>query len=153
RELSEQVFREDLKKSVEKFSRRKPLNEGVWQEFSEHSYYVSAGFDDPAGYEALKQRLEQIDAQAGTQCNWVFYLAPAPSYFATIARQLKSAGLLEVSRGQSRATSRVIVEKPFGRDLQSARELNSALLECMKEEQIFRIDHYLGKETVQNLLV
>ena len=153
RELSESSFREDLKNSVAKFSRRKPLNEGVWQEFSEHSYYVSSAFDDPAGYEALKGRLEQIDAQAGVQCNRIFYLATAPNYFETIARQLKSAGLLELARGQNRATSRVIVEKPFGRDVASAQALNSALLECMAEEQIFRIDHYLGKETVQNLLV
>jgi glucose-6-phosphate 1-dehydrogenase len=150
REYSDDSFREGLRTSVGQFSRRKPLNDAVWKEFAQHSYYVASPFDKADGYRRLKERLDTIDAQTGTKCNRVFYLATAPEYFEPAARNLAAAGLLDSSRGSK---ARVIVEKPFGEDLASARELNRALLECMAEEQIFRIDHYLGKETVQNLLV
>lgn len=153
REYSDDQFRAELQKSVEQFSRRKPLNQQGWKELATHTYYVSSAFDDPAGYQKLRAQLEKIDTQAGVRCNRLFYLATSPNYFETIARQLKAAGLTERGRDGSRATSRVIVEKPFGHDLESATHLNSAMLECMAEEQIFRIDHYLGKETVQNILV
>lgn len=152
REYTDESFRQELKTSVEKFSRRKPLNEGIWKEFAEHSYYVSSAFDDLGGYETLKRKLDQIDAQAGVRSTRVFYLATAPSYFEVIARCLKEVGLLEKTP-EGKAIGRVIVEKPFGHDLASAKALNNSLLECMDEDQIFRIDHYLGKETVQNLLV
>jgi len=152
RDYTDEAFRAELKSSIEKFSRRKPLNAQVWQEFSSHSFYVPCAFDDPAGYERLRLRLAEIDKNAGLQSERIFYLATSPDYFATIAQQLKQAGLLEgESAGGPRA--RVIVEKPFGHDLASARELNRIFLDCMREEQVYRIDHYLGKETVQNLLV
>ena len=157
REFSHESFREDLKKSVSEFSRRKPLNESVWNDFAENSYYLAAPFDQIDGYHQLGQLLDQIDQKAGTACNRVFYLATSPEYFETIGRNLAAAGLLDQSKkagSDARARSaRVVVEKPFGHDLQSARELNAHLLECMNEDQIYRIDHYLGKETVQNLLV
>lgn len=155
REKSNEDFRGDLKEAVGKFSRRKPLNESVWKEFAEHTYYVSSAFDNEEGYARLGELLQKIDDETGTKCNRVFYLATAPRYFGLIAEQLKKAGLLdegtEVRAHVPRA--RVIVEKPFGRDAESARALNDELLNCLREDQIYRIDHYLGKETVQNLLV
>lgn len=151
RELSDDDFREGLAEGVKTHSRRKPLDESTWSEFSQHSFFVSSGFDDAGGYESLKAKLEEIDAASGVRCNRVFYLATAPDFFDVIARHLKDAGLLDRTPGGPAA--RVIVEKPFGHDLESAKTLNSKLLDCMAEDQIFRIDHYLGKETVQNLLV
>lgn len=150
-------FRDDLKLSVEQHSRRKPLDAQVWGEFAERIGYVSSNFDDPSGYQRLRQRLEDIDKITGCKCNRIFYFATAPRFFETIALGLKEAGLLDSeNEGTEKAVSpraRVIVEKPFGHDLKSAQDLNRRLLNCMKEEQIYRIDHYLGKETVQNLLV
>lgn len=155
RELSDEAFRETLEASVSEHSRRKPLDKDVWQEFATHSYYVSSAFDDPEGYKQLAQKLDEIDKQFGVKAERIFYLATGPEYFSVIARQLKEAGLLKAQKsaqGKYNA-SRVIVEKPFGNDLASARKVNNSLLECMQEDQIYRIDHYLGKETVQNLLV
>jgi glucose-6-phosphate 1-dehydrogenase len=152
RDYTDESFREEFKGSVEKYSRRKPLREDVWSEFAGHSFYLRSPFDRQEGYLALKDKLEEIDRASGTKANRVFYLATAPEYFSVIAGQLAEAGLLDpLSDGTHRA--RVVIEKPFGHDLGSAKELNRELLSCMQEEQVFRIDHYLGKETVQNLLV
>ncbi len=157
REFSDDAFRAALKESVSKFSRRTPLDEAVWNEFGQHSYYVSSNFDDPKGYSKLNEVLDRIDAEAGVLCNRVFYLATGPEYFETIARQLGAAGLMneivDSATHRKLRSARIIVEKPFGNDLTSAKELNKALLSVMAEHQIYRIDHYLGKETVQNLLV
>lgn len=157
REFTNESFREDLKKSVAEFSRRKPLNETIWKDFAENSFYHTAPFDQLEGYQRLGQLLDSIDQRAGTACNRVFYLATSPEYFETIGRNLAAAGLLDQGKkagSDVRArNARVVVEKPFGHDLESARALNAHLLECMSEDQIYRIDHYLGKETVQNLLV
>ncbi len=157
RPYSDEAFAEELRGSVAEHSRRKPLNDGVWREFASHSKYISSSFDNPEGYEKLKAALLQIDKDTGKLCNWVFYLATAPEYFEVIAKGLAEAGLLqevhEGTSGKKLRSSRVIIEKPFGQDLQSAKELNRALLSVLKENQIYRIDHYLGKETVQNLLV
>jgi len=156
REFSDEAFREELKKSVSQFSRRKPLDEGVWAEFAAHSKYVSSPFDSPEGYKKLAAVLDKIDQDTGRNCNRVFYFSTSPDYFEEIARQLSGAGLLHELRdasGKKTRSARIIVEKPFGHDLDSARQLNNALLSVMAEDQIYRIDHYLGKETVQNLLV
>lgn len=156
REYSDDEFRSELKTSVSKFSRRVPLNEEIWAEFARDTSYISSAFDDIKGYEKLRQYLEKLDEEAGTQVNRVFYFATAPSYFEIIAQKLKEAGLLSNERTPTSGgapRTRVIVEKPFGHDLDSARELNKSLLNCMAEDQIYRIDHYLGKETVQNILV
>lgn len=157
REYSDDAFREELKKSVAQHSRRKPLDEALWSEFAAHSYYVSSGFDQPDGYLKLKKVLDDIDTKTGRSCNRVFYFSTSPDYFEVIAKQLSNAGLLEEPRdattGKKLRAARVIVEKPFGHDLHSARLLNKALLGVMNEDQVYRIDHYLGKETVQNLLV
>lgn len=152
REMSDDAFQTGLKESVSKFSRRTPLADSIWNEFAEHSYYNKGSFDDPAAYAALSERLDKIDSDSGTCCNRLFYMATAPEYFEVIARQLKGAGLSDDDDLIGRQV-RVIVEKPFGVNLQSAKDLNKVMLECMQEHQVFRIDHYLGKETVQNLLV
>jgi glucose-6-phosphate 1-dehydrogenase len=111
---------------------------------------VAGGFDDPATYRQLGQALEQAGQRFGTRGSAVFYLATPPGVFPTVVEHLSKSGLLEESGGRFR---RVIIEKPFGRDLASARALNRRLQELMREEQAYRIDHYLGKETVQNILV
>lgn len=150
RPLSDAEFRKDLTESITKFSRRKNVDPSIWKDLAEHTYYVECPFDSPEHYLGLKKKIEELEAQSGIAGNRLFYLATSPEYFEVISRNLASSGLLEQSNKQK---ARVIVEKPFGHNLKSARELNDSLLSCMKEEQIFRIDHYLGKETVQNLLV
>ncbi len=157
REYSNEEFAKSLHQSVSKHSRRTPLDENVWREFARKSSYLGSSFDDPKGYAQLGELLNRLDQEAGTRLNRVFYLATAPEQFQTIAEQLGAAGLLDESKVREAEAqtgyARVVIEKPFGHDLQSARELNRALLRSMREDQIYRIDHYLGKETVQNLLV
>ena len=157
RDYTDSSFRAEFKESVSKFSRRKSVNEEVWGEFAKHSFYHRSAFDDPAGYERLRDRLDALDNESGMKANRVFYLATSPDYFSTVAEQLKAVGLLDPivdpRTGLPHHRARVVIEKPFGHDLESARTLNRKLSSCMSEEQIFRIDHYLGKETVQNLLV
>jgi glucose-6-phosphate 1-dehydrogenase len=132
-------FSDDLKEFV-----GKDVDAGTVDWLTARLSYVRSAFDNQTGYEELKQKL------AGKPQNYLFYLATAPEYFAEIPRQLHTAGLTEECGGKWR---RVIVEKPFGRDLPSARKLNQDLAAILKEEQIYRIDHYLGKETVQNIMV
>ena len=150
KEFSDEAFRKDLGTSIKKFSRRKNADATVWNELEKHTYYVQCPFDSKEHYLNLKKRIEELEQQSGSPGNRLFYLATSPDYFETISHNLAASGLLDQNEKQK---ARVIVEKPFGHDLKSAKELNTSLLTCMKEEQIFRIDHYLGKETVQNLLV
>ena len=112
------------------------------------SYHVG-NFQDPGNYQQLRALLEQVDQKHGTGGNYFFYLATSPDYFGEIVRQVGAAGLAQESEGRWR---RMIFEKPFGRDLPSARALNAEIEQVLKESQIYRIDHYLGKETVQNIL-
>jgi glucose-6-phosphate 1-dehydrogenase len=121
-----------------------------WNWFIERLHYVRGGFTDPDAYAALKQCLTELDIQYGTQGNYLFYLATAPKFFAPIAEQLANAKL---SVQEDNRWRRIVIEKPFGHDLESARVLNQQLKAVLKERQIYRIDHYLGKETVQNILV
>jgi glucose-6-phosphate 1-dehydrogenase len=111
--------------------------------------YHQMNFDDPAGYEALQKRLAQIDQEQGTRGNRLFYLAVAPEYFGAIMEQLGRHRMAQPEKGKVHC----IIEKPFGHDLESARRLNDEVNAVFREEQVFRIDHYLGKETVQNILV
>jgi glucose-6-phosphate 1-dehydrogenase len=117
--------------------------------FLKRVYYITAEFDDKNAYTKLKELLEQVNRDHTTHENYFFYLATAPRFFGQIVEQLASAGLMEESNQHWR---RVIIEKPFGHDLDSAKTLNQQLLKVVKERQIYRIDHYLGKETVQNIL-
>ncbi len=124
--------------------------EPCWERFAPRMRYLQSSFDDPAGYERLADVLKEEDRQRGTNGNRLYYLATPPDAFGVIAARLGAAGLARPTEGH---WARIVVEKPFGHDLESARELNERLHEFFDEHQIFRIDHYLGKETVQNILV
>lgn len=150
REFSDQKFREDLASSVAKFARMRSLDARIWEEFADNLFYVQIPFDATESYENLRQTLDSIDQKFGVVCKRVFYLATDPRFFSVISTNLSLSGLLS---SKDRHKPIVIVEKPFGRDIKSAKALNHNLLEVMSEDQIYRIDHYLGKETVQNLLV
>lgn len=141
-------FREDMKRAVQQFARVKPINEAVWNALAAGMHYVKGDFKDPNTYAQLKALLEKSDAERGTLGNRFFYMSTAPSLFSVIPEMLKTCGL-----SRSTGWQRVVVEKPFGRDLKSAEKLNQHLQTIFEEKEIFRIDHYLGKETVQNILV
>src|SRR5579871_6106691 len=113
-------------------------------------FYERGDFGDPNTFARLRERLAAIDAESHTEGNYLFYLATAPKFFATIVQQLGTAGLSRQENGRWR---RVVIEKPFGQDLESAKSLNRDIKGVLQENQIFRIDHYLGKETVQNIMV
>jgi glucose-6-phosphate 1-dehydrogenase len=144
-------LRNDLRETTAKFSRTQPLDEKVWQSFAPRVETVQGDFNAPAAYAALKTKLAEVESRHGTRGNRLYYMATPPSVFPVILRHLNGAGLLHPP-GKF-PWSRVVMEKPFGRDLASARELNRLVGEVLDESQIFRIDHYLGKETVQNILV
>ena len=160
REMSNDEFREQMKGAVAKFSRRKPIDEAVWNDFGRGVSYVAGTFEDPKTYEALRKHLEGLDKERGTAGNRLYYLAVPPSEFGTIATRLREAKLVAPppggpasKEGAPAPWTRMVIEKPFGHDLKSARELNDTIAAVFHESQVFRIDHYLGKETVQNLLV
>ncbi len=125
--------------------------QAVWAQFASRLFFASGTFDDPAGYHRLKETLEELDRTHGTRGNRVFYLAVAPEFFATIIGQLGEAGLIYPWQ-QKNPWSRVVIEKPFGHDLESAGQLSLDVSRVLDECQVYRIDHYLGKETVQNIL-
>ncbi|MCI0477313.1 MAG: glucose-6-phosphate dehydrogenase, partial [Anaerolineales bacterium] len=148
REKSDEAFRAELRASAQQFARAKPDDDSArWEKFAPIVCYHQAEFDSADGYARLAQRLSQLDATRGTQGNRLFYLATAPEYYARIAERLGAAQLAPPGG----AWERLIVEKPFGSDLASARALNRQILAVFDEAQIYRIDHYLGKETVQNI--
>ncbi|MDP3275484.1 MAG: glucose-6-phosphate dehydrogenase [Deltaproteobacteria bacterium] len=144
-------FREEQREATMQHARSKPVDPESWSTFESSLFYVQGAFDDASGFERLKSQLERIDATHGTRGNRLFYLATPPEFFGPISRMLASAGLIG-DPTDSASFTRVIVEKPFGHDLESSRVLDRALHEVLHESQIYRIDHYLGKEAVQNLL-
>ena len=148
--FTNEQFREEMRGAVTEHSRRE-LDPEVWREFAQSLDYESGEFGDPKTYERIAMRLQQLDYQRQLGGNRLFYLATPPSEFGPILRGLAAAGLIHPRSGPS--WSRVVIEKPFGRDLDSARALNDLVAEVLHESQVFRIDHYLGKETVQNILV
>ncbi|MFM9884348.1 MAG: glucose-6-phosphate dehydrogenase [Burkholderiales bacterium] len=148
--MSTEEFRAQLSKDIKSFTTSKSVDSDLWDWFLQRIYYVSGSVDDPAAYERLKTTMAEVDRDLGTKGNYFYYLAVSPSHFGEIVRQLGASGLVREEAGQWR---RVIVEKPFGHDLESARALNREIKEVLDEDQIYRIDHYLGKETVQNLMV
>jgi glucose-6-phosphate 1-dehydrogenase len=143
--LTDADFRQTAREGLTHFS-SEPVPEKAWQEFADRLHYMSGQFDDPASYAALRERLAELDAEG----NRVFYLATPPELFQVITAQLGEAKLHH--RQRDKGFVRVVIEKPFGTDLRTARELNRSVQSVFQESQIFRIDHYLGKETVQNLL-
>jgi glucose-6-phosphate 1-dehydrogenase len=144
-------LRNDLRAAVQEFSRVKPRDAAAWNEFADALDYVQGEFGDSDAYIRLHETLDRLDRERGTAGNRLYYLAVPPSEFGTILRHLRTAGLIGAPGGER--WTRVIVEKPFGRDLASARELNGLVASVLDESQTFRIDHYLGKETVQNIMV
>ena len=153
REKSDDVFRSEMHSATEKFSRTQPIDPSVWKAFQGGLYYHQAEFGDDQGYVALHERLEQLDAKHGTKGNRIYYLSTQPSCFTIVIEKLKQHNLLYAEKDGEGAWSRVIIEKPFGHDLSSARSLQRELMQHLTETQLYRIDHYLGKETVQNLLI
>jgi glucose-6-phosphate 1-dehydrogenase len=150
-EMSEDQFRTAMRDAVGEFSRRKPIDEAVWDDFASRLHYLSGQFEDPANFAKLRAKLDELDRTNGTGGNRVYYLAVPPSAFRVVSANLAGAGLVANPDEASHYT-RIIVEKPFGRDLASSDALNADLHRVFDEAQIFRIDHYLGKETVQNLV-
>ncbi len=149
RPKTDDQFRKEQEESTKKFSRQAVRNE-IWNSFGEALFYHQSEFHDAAGYKSLAERLDKIDKERGTGGNRLFYLAVAPDQFEPILENLKDAGLNKAREG---SWARVIVEKPFGTDLATARELNAVVRNAFAENQTYRIDHFLGKETAQNILV
>jgi glucose-6-phosphate 1-dehydrogenase len=147
RDWSHEYFREIMREGVEDYSTGIG-NEELWKDFSQGLYYCSGNMDQEESYQKLKAFLSELDGKRGTRGNRVFYLAVSPKFFPVAIQQLGSAGML-----QDPNKHRLVIEKPFGKDLTSARSLNRTVQEVCYENQVYRIDHYLGKETVQNLLV
>ena len=147
--LSDEDFRARMKQSVKDFGEQDQYDEEVWQSFERGLYYVPGDVKDPAYYNSLKERLEAISSERHTGDNVLFYLSTQPSLYGPIVRQLEAAGL---ARSENGGWRRIVVEKPFGHDLASARELSRQIQGVFEESEIYRIDHYLGKETVQNIL-
>jgi glucose-6-phosphate 1-dehydrogenase len=148
-EMSDQQFRAEWRDAIAKFSRSRPIDEAVWQKLEGRIYYARGEYGSADDYGRLADMLPKLDEKHGTGGNRLYYLATPPGQFPVIVERLNEAG-----RGTAAdAFARVIIEKPFGRDLASAQAMNQLLHRYFPEEQIFRIDHYLGKETVQNLLV
>ena len=147
--FSDEDFRNKLTKDINEFA-RSPVQKELWDWFKSKIYYHSGDFRDPNLYRQLKDKLAAVDRQQGTPGSYLFYLATAPQFFGEIIKQLGAVGLTTEANGFWR---RVIIEKPFGRDLESARGLNKEIRSVLDESQIYRIDHYLGKETVQNMMV
>jgi glucose-6-phosphate 1-dehydrogenase len=151
RAYDDETLRKEFRGSLEKYSRVLPLDEAAWRSFAQRIRYQRCDFDDPDAYDGLVKMLEEIDREQGGQENHLYYLATQPSAFAEIVGQLGRVGLdHEKHDGGWR---RIVIEKPFGHDLQSAIRLNREVGKVFRESQVYRIDHYLGKETVRNLLV
>ena len=151
RPYTSETFRQEIRDSLEKYSRVLPLDETAWRTFSERIEYEKLDFDKPEGFDRLAAHLDELDEERGTRGNRLFYLATQPSQFSEIVAQLGRVGLdHEKHDGGWR---RVVIEKPFGHDLPSAQKLNREVGKVFREAQVYRIDHYLGKETVRNLMV
>ncbi|AXQ57822.1 MULTISPECIES: glucose-6-phosphate dehydrogenase [Streptomyces] len=148
REWQDQDFAEVVHDAVKEYART-PFREEVWQQLAQGMRFVQGTFDDDQSFETLKATMEELDKEQGTGGNFAFYLSVPPKFFPKVVQQLKKHGLADAPEGSWR---RAVIEKPFGHDLASARELNEIVHEVFAPDQVFRIDHYLGKETVQNIL-
>jgi glucose-6-phosphate 1-dehydrogenase len=148
-EMTDEAFRNTMRAAVGEFARVKIPSPPVWERFAQSLFYLAGDPTGPDLYMRLRQRLEEIERARGGPTNRLFYCATPPSLYDDIIGNVGEAGLAQAPNGWTR----IVVEKPFGRDLESARALNRQLTSVFKEEQVYRIDHYLGKETVQNILV
>jgi glucose-6-phosphate 1-dehydrogenase len=140
-------LRQHFREGVKRFSRKGRVKSRDWNDFAAHVIYQQGDYGDPTAYSNLEKRCAKLERDWKTKADRIFHLATPPILFGVIPKMLADAGL-----NRDRARARLVVEKPIGHDLESARTLNRALTESFHESQIFRIDHYLGKETVQNIL-
>jgi glucose-6-phosphate 1-dehydrogenase len=147
-EMSDEAFRNKMREGVKQFARLKVPSDNVWSRFAAGLFYLAGDPTGPELYARLRQALEDIERKRGGPANRLYYLSTPPSLYDDIVVQLGKAALAAEDGGWTR----IIIEKPFGHDLHSARELNELVTSVFKEEQVYRIDHYLGKETVQNIL-
>lgn len=147
-DLSSEEFRARMSRDIRAFNTRKEFDQAVWDRLAQQLHFTPGKFDDPQVYEKLVEVIDKLDKEQNTGGNVLFYLATPPSVFGLISSNLDKVGLNEGTRGWKR----IVVEKPFGNDLASAIKLNRELLRHWSEDQVYRIDHYLGKETVQNIL-
>jgi glucose-6-phosphate 1-dehydrogenase len=150
REKTDASWRQELRQALDEFSRTQPVEDAVWEDFSQHIVYCQGDLADPAAYAKLERQLSAFGSPPLCR-NILFYLAVMPSQFAGIVEQVHLAGLLRPD--DEAGWQRIVVEKPFGHDLDSALQLNTELTRYAREQRVFRIDHYLGKETVQNILM
>ncbi|MEV4685119.1 glucose-6-phosphate dehydrogenase, partial [Streptomyces kurssanovii] len=148
REWAHEDFAQEVHDAVEQHART-PFREEVWQQLIQGMRFVQGTFDDDDAFEQLKSTIEDLDKVQGTGGNFAFYLSVPPKFFPKVVQQLKKHGLADQKEGSWR---RAVIEKPFGHDLVSAKELNQVVHEVFPPNEVFRIDHYLGKETVQNIL-
>ncbi|MFB2771012.1 glucose-6-phosphate dehydrogenase [Pelatocladus sp. BLCC-F211] len=148
-QMSTDDFRQKISRDIHEFA-TSSVDTQLWDSFEKRLYYLSGEFQDPSTYEQLQELLATVDQECGTRGNYLYYLATAPNFFNDIVWQLGTGGLVREEEGLWR---RVIIEKPFGNDFDSARALNKNISSVLQESQVYRIDHYLGKETVQNILV
>ncbi|HRE82846.1 MAG TPA: glucose-6-phosphate dehydrogenase, partial [Opitutaceae bacterium] len=149
--IPDEEFRGLAEEAIKEFSRRE-LKEEIWGRVAANTTYVAGGYDEKAAFDRLAQEIEAIEKRIGREVQPLFYISTPPSVFAPILLNLGASGLAAKYRGQPHH-AKVIIEKPFGKDLKSAVALNGTIRSVFEERQVFRIDHYLGKETVQDLLV
>ena len=151
-EMGDEEFRRKMRDAVKEFSRPGVESEPAWGSFAQGLYYLAGDYEESKGYLRLKEFLAKIDRERSNRGNKIFYLATPPDLYAPVIQQIAAAGL--AGKGARDAGwTRIVIEKPFGSDLESARALSRELHEVFDEEQVYRIDHYLGKETVQNLMI
>jgi glucose-6-phosphate 1-dehydrogenase len=151
-EMSHDVFRAKMREAVSEFSRTGLKDESIWSEFAANLYFIPGSYNEPTSYKNLRDFLDGFDRGSRVPPVRVFYLATPPELYGSVIQQIAAVGLASrESDGDPR--TRVIIEKPFGTDLQTAQELNRKVHEALDESQVYRIDHYLGKETVQNIMV
>ncbi|MFQ5898053.1 MAG: glucose-6-phosphate dehydrogenase [Candidatus Methylomirabilia bacterium] len=148
-QLSHEAFRQRMREAMVHFARVQPPFLHIWERFAQNLFYCPGDLNDPALYDRLRELLSQVERERGIPSNRLFYCATSPSHYPAVVTRLGAAGLNQEQTGWSR----IVIEKPFGRDLASARALNQIVSQVFREEQVYRIDHYLGKETVQNILV
>lgn len=147
RDISDLQFRKHLNEGVDKFSRSGKADKKMWNAFAKNIVYSIGEISDKSTYEDIGKRIQEVESEWKVEADHIFYMAVVPDFFEVIAQKIAKTGL-----GKNKLRDRIVIEKPFGRDLDSARRLNDLLHGMYDEEQIYRIDHYLGKETVQNIL-
>jgi glucose-6-phosphate 1-dehydrogenase len=145
--MSDDDFRSKMREAVKEFLENSPFDEDLWNAFAQKLFYVAGDVNEPAMYQAVTTRLAEIEAAQKTEGSVLFYLSTQPSFYATVIEGLGAAGLQH-----GKGWRRVVIEKPFGHDLESSRELDRRIHAVLDENDVYRIDHYLGKETVQNIL-